>query len=134
MNTLEFNWKKIEEAVNSVAPDKYEMLSRKQIMAIEEKISKGVSPVIQAQQAGGMHMNFVAAMNVVANLMLAAAIISIWYDYARPIKEETTYSNFLKACKEDPKLPDFLMALLTQEILRFIERLFDQIIEAFQNL
>jgi len=134
MNTLEFNWKVIEETVKSVSPDEYEMLSRSQIKAIEERISRGESPIIQMQQVGGMHMNFGAAINVVANLMLAASILSAWYNYSHPAKENMTYDNFLNTWDEIPELQVFFKSLLTQEVLRILERLFDQIIDVFHNL
>lgn len=134
MKTLELNWKKIEEAVKSVSPDEYEMLSHSQIKAIEEKISKKESPTIQKQVVGGMHMDFGAAINVVANLMLAASIISAWYKYAHPTKEEMTYDNFLNTWDEIPELHVFFKSLLTQEVLRILERLFDQIVDALHCL
>lgn len=128
------NWTEVERIVETSFPEEYEMVTHKQIKAIEQKISDGKPPYVQQQQTGGMHIDFGAAINIVAELMLAASIIYAWYNYARPAKEEMTYDNFLNTWDEIPELQVFFKTLLTQEVLRLLERLFDQIIDALHYL
>lgn len=128
------NWTEVERIVETSFPEEYEMVTQKQIKAIEQKISDGMTPYVQQQQTGGMHIDFGAAINVVAELMLATSIIAVWYDVLKPTKEELTYENFQNTLDKVPQIKDFIIALLTQEVLRTIERIFDQIIAALIQL
>lgn len=128
------NWTEVESIVETSFPEEYEMVTQKQIKAIEQKISDGKPPYVQQQQTGGMHVDFGAAINVVAELMLATSIITIWYVVVKPTKEELTYENFQNTLHRVPQIKDFSTALLTQEVLRAVERIFDQIIEALMQL
>ena len=128
------NWTEVERIVETSFPEEYEMVTQKQIKAIEQKISDGMTPYVQQQQTGGMHIDFGAAINVVAELMVATSIIAVWYDVLKPTKEELTYENFQNTLDKVPQIKDFIIALLTQEVLRTIERIFDQIIAALIQL
>lgn len=128
------NWTEVERIVETSFPEEYEMVTQKQIKAIEQKISDGMPPYVQQQQTGGMHIDFGAAINVVAELMVATSIIAVWYDVLKPTKEELTYENFQNTLDKVPQIKDFIIALLTQEVLRTIERIFDQIIAALIQL
>lgn len=89
------NWTEVERIVETSFPEEYEMVTQKQIKAIEQKISDGKTPYVQQQQTGGMHIEFGAAINVVAELMLATSIIAVWYDVVKPTKEELTYETLM---------------------------------------
>ena len=134
MSNLQINWTDVERTMMAIFPDEYEMLTGSQIRDIEEKISNAQSPFIQKQNAGGMHMDFGAAVNVVAELMLVTSVATVWYNCVSPAKEEATYNNFLSSLPNMPELEAFIKALLTQELLRTLERMFDKIADALMYL
>ena len=134
MEAEKIKWEKVERIVSTTFPEEYEQVSRRQIEYIEERIHEGQSPYVQDQEAGGMHVDFGAAINVVAELMLATELIVAWYDFVKPAKEEVTYENFYRTMEQVPQIRDFLTALLTQELLRTLERIFDQITDVLMHL
>lgn len=134
METSKFNWEIVEEIAKTVFPDEYEMATPKQVKEIEKRISEGQSPFVQRQTAGGMPMDFGAAINVVANIMVITNIIVTWYISTRPKEQELSYDNFRNSINQDNALNTLFVNFLSQEAIHLLERYFDQIIEALSEI
>ena len=126
METSKFNWEIVEEIAKTVFPDEYEMATPKQVKEIEKRISKGQSPFVQRQTAGGMPMDFGAAINEVANILTIINIVVTWYIHTHPKEQELNFENCFNAIKEDttPK----------QETIHLMKKNFDKIVKVLLEI
>ena len=123
----DINWIVIEGVAKSVFPIECKMVTDIQLKNMENRISDGLPPVVPDRIEGGVHSEFVGAMQIVGNILQIIAIIQAYYIYKQQ-KQRIDYQGFLDDLKNEAEAIHFYTKELNEEIKRTIEKEFDSII------
>lgn len=124
----DINWIVIEGVAKSVFPTECKMVTDIQLKNMENRISEGLSPVVPDRIPGGVHSEFVGAMQIVGNILQIIAIIQAYYIYKQQQKQRIDCQGFLDNLKNEAEAIHFYTKELNEEIKRTIEKEFDSII------